>query len=259
MILALVNHKGGVGKTTTACNLAAVMAEKRRRVLLVDLDAQASASLSLGLGRGDLAPSVADCLFGGLPAARAVRATGTDRLDVLPAAPDLVNADLVLADTPGREHRLANVLASVRTRYDFVILDAPPNLGVLTVGALVAAAVYLVPVTPHYLALEALVNLEAATERMRGGMGRVAALLGVVLTQVRRTRAAAEVTEQLQGHYGPLMFKAEIPLNVRCAEAPSHGLPVVLYDRRAASAQAYRQLAAEVLRRCKTFGKGEHG
>jgi chromosome partitioning protein len=251
-ILALVNAKGGVGKTSAAVNIAAGLVERRRRVLLVDLDAQGSASLSVGLKRAELEPGTAAVLLDGRPIRQAIRRTYIERLDILPGSLALASADLNLADVAGREAVLRAALAPIRGEYDLVIVDCPPSLGLLTVNALKAADAYLVPVPPEYLALEGLVNLTEAVERIRAGMGQVAALLGIVLSAVdRRLRVTGELVELIRGHYGDQVCKVEVPVNVKIKEAPSFGRTVLDYAPGSAGAAAYRELVGEVLHRMR--------
>jgi chromosome partitioning protein len=256
MILALINNKGGVGKTTTAMNLAAGLARRDRRVLLVDLDSQGSASLSLGVARTALSPSSAEVLLDELPIAQAIRPTPVTGLDLLTGTMALANADLRLAERAGRERRLQAALDPVRQAYAFILIDCPPSLSLLPVNALIAADAFLVPVTPHYLALEGLVNLMEAVERVRQGVHTAAPLLGLVLTLVDyRLRVTREIVDLIRGQYGDQVFRTEIRVNVRLAEAPSFGQPIFVYDPASTGAEAYRRLTMEVLQRCRKAGR----
>lgn len=251
--LALVNNKGGVGKTTTAVSLAAGLAAEGRRVLLADLDAQGSASLSLGLTRSDLQPGTAEAVLEGWPIKAAVRSSYVSGLDVLPGSMKLASADLALFDVEGREAVLRAVLAPILADYDFAVLDCPPSLGLLTVNALTAADFFLVPLTPDYLALEGLVNLLEAVERIRSGIGKAAELLGVLLTLADyRLNVTEEIGAMIRRHYGRKVFRTEIRGNVRLKEAPSFGKTIFDYDGGSAGAEAYRELTREVLRRIET-------
>ncbi len=252
MILALINSKGGVAKTTTAVNLGAALAEAGRRVLLCDLDSQASASFSLGVRRADLEPSLADALLDDVPLADLIRPTKVANLELVTGSAALANADLALADVTGREARLAQVLEPIKARYDFILLDCPPSLSLLPINALTAADGFLVPVTPHYLALEGLVNLFETVEKMRAnGLGG-GDLLGIVLTQVDyRSKMTGEIAEMIRAHYGAAVLSSEIRLNVKLTEAPSFGQSVLTYAPSSPGANAYRFLAGEVLGRTK--------
>lgn len=251
--VALVNNKGGVGKTTSAVSLAAGIAAEGHRVLLVDLDAQGSASLSLGLSRDALRPGTAEAILDGRPIREAIRPTEVEGLDILPGSMALASADLILADAQGREGVLRAALKPIRSGpYVFIILDCPPSLGLLTVNALFAADVFLVPVTADYLALEGLVNLTEAVERIRAGIGKVADLLGIVLTLVdRRLKVTEEIGAMIRRHYGAKAFKTVIPGNVRLKEAPSFGKTIFDYAPGSAGAVAYRSLTKEVLSRIR--------
>ena len=249
-IVAVVNNKGGVGKTTSAVNLAAGIAAGKKKVLLVDLDAQGSASLSLGLTRGDLSPGSAEVILEGHPIREAIRPSSVKGLDILPGSMALASADLVLSAVAGREVVLKDALTPIRGDYDFTVLDCPPSLGLLTVNALTAADFFIVPVTPDYLSLEGLVNLLDAVERIKKGIGKAAGLLGILLTLADyRLNVTEEIGQMIRGYYGRLVFKAEIRGNVRLKEAPSFGKTIFDYDNGSAGAEAYRQLTKEVLKR----------
>ena len=248
--LALVNNKGGVGKTTSAVSLAAGMAVEGLHVLLADLDAQGSASLSLGIARADLSPGAAEVILDGRLIREAIRPSMVKGLDILPGSMKLASADLALSDVKGREAVLKNALTPIIKDYDIVVLDCPPSLGLLTVNALTAADFFLVPVTLDYLALEGLVNLMEAVELIRAGIGKTAAPLGFLLTLADyRLNVTEEIAGMIRKHYGRLVFKTIIPGNVKLKEAPSFGKTIFDYDAGSAGAEAYRELTKEVLHR----------
>ena len=250
MILTVINNKGGTGKTTSAVNLAAALALKHRRTLLIDLDSQASASLSLGIDRAHLRPSIADAILTGRAVAGIIRKTGAEGLDIITGSAELADADLQLAPMMGREDRLKAAIGPIRADYDFIILDCPPSLGLLAVNAMVAADAFILPTPPEYLALEGLVGMMDAVERIHQGIGDACRLLGILLTKVdHRRRVTAEIIEVIRGHYKDQVFKTEVGVDVRLIEAPAFGQTIFQYDRGSAGADAYRRLADEIIRR----------
>jgi chromosome partitioning protein len=246
-VYAVANQKGGVGKTTTAVNLAACLAEAGERALVVDLDPQANATS--GLGERANGTSTYE-LLDGVPLDDLAKPTRFANLDLVPSRPELAGAAIELARRPDGERYLAPQLAGARDRYGFVFLDCPPSLGPLTVNALAAADSVLVPVQAEYYALEGLSQMLRSIELVRRRLNPRLRLGGVVLTMVDgRTRLAAEVSEEVRRHFGRLVFDNAVPRSVRLAEAPSHGLPAVAYDRRSPGADAYWRLAMELVER----------
>jgi chromosome partitioning protein len=247
LVYAIANQKGGVGKTTTAINLAACLAEAGEHALLIDLDPQANATS--GLGERANGTSSYD-LLDGLPVERLARATRFPNLELVPSRPELAGAVVELARRDDGERYLAEALGEVRERYAFVFLDCPPSLGPLTVNALAAADRVLVPVQAEYYALEGLTQLLRSVELVRARLNPRLALAGVLLTMVDgRTRLAAEVSEEVRRHFGELVFRTAVPRSVRLAEAPSHGLPVTAFDRSSPGADAYFKVAMELVER----------
>ena len=246
-VYALANQKGGVGKTTTAINLAACLAEAGERTLLVDLDPQANATS--GLGERANGTSSLD-LLDGIALPKLVKPTRFARLELVPSRPELAGAAVDLARRPDGERYLAEALAGAGDGYAFVFVDCPPSLGPLTVNALAAADRVLVPVQAEYYALEGLAQLVGSVELVRARLNPRLALGGVLLTMVDgRTRLAADVVAEVRRHFGELVFRTSVPRSVRIAEAPSHGLPVTAYDRRSAGADAYWKVAMELVGR----------
>lgn len=246
-ILAIINNKGGVGKTTTAVNLIHGLATKGERALLVDLDSQASASLALGIGRKELVPSMSEVLFGEIDAKQAIRSTHLGSVDVIPGSMSLASADLALVNEQGREQRLGTVLKSIKEDYSWTVVDTPPSLSLLSINALVACDSFLVPIEPHYLALEGLANFLEALDRIREGIGFAGQMLGIVATKVdRRTKVASEVIAMLHDHFENLLFGTEVPINIKLAESPSFGQTIFEYDARSKGASAYAALVEEL-------------
>ena len=253
MILALINNKGGTGKTTSAVNLAAALAMRGSRALLVDLDSQASASLSMGIERAAFAPSIADAILAGKPLKPVIRRSAVEGLDLVTGSPDLANADLMLASLSGRERRLKDAVTPVLGDYAFIILDCPPSLSMLSVNAMVAADAFIIPTPPEYLALEGLVGLLDAVKKVHAGIGDKCRLLGILLTKVdHRRRVTEEIIGVIRGHYKDQVFRAEVGVDVRLVEAPSFGKTIFQYDRRSSGAEAYLQLAGEIARKGRT-------
>jgi chromosome partitioning protein len=246
-VYALANQKGGVGKTTTAINLAACLAEAGERTLVVDLDPQANATS--GLGERANGSSSLD-LLDGIALSKLAKPTRFARLDLVPARADLAGAAVELARRSDGERFLADGLAGAGDGYSFVFVDCPPSLGPLTVNALAAADRVLVPVQAEYYALEGLAQLVGSVELVRSRLNPRLTLGGVLLTMVdRRTRLAADVAAEVRRHFGELVFRTAVPRSVRVAEAPSHGLPVTAYDRSSAGADAYWKVAMELVSR----------
>ncbi|HEY2029409.1 MAG TPA: AAA family ATPase [Myxococcales bacterium] len=263
LVLAIVNQKGGVGKTTTAVNLAASLAAQERRVLVVDLDPQGNATSGLGIARDEAdRPTIYHALLGEADTRAATLPTEVPNLFVVPASSDLVGAELELVTAEGREHRLREALAPVRDGYDYLLIDCPPSLGLLTINALTAADRVLVPLQCEYYALEGLGSLLRTIELVRGNLNRELQLEGVVLTMFdARNNLARQVMKDVQGHLPGQVYDTVIPRNVRLSEAPSHGRPALLYDIESKGAQSYLQLAAELEKRhhASTTPTGQEG
>jgi chromosome partitioning protein len=249
-IFAVANQKGGVGKTTTAVNVAACLAEAGQRVLLVDCDPQANATSGIGGPATADAPTLYDVLIDGMALDQVATATAIPGLDLVPGDRDLSGAVLELAGLADRDHRLAAALAPARARYAWIFLDCPPSLGLLTVNALVAADAVIVPVQAEYYALEGLAQLIESIELVREHLNPRLRVAGMLLTMLDgRTRLAAEVADEVRRTFPELAYRTVIPRNVRLSEAPSHGLPITRYDPRSSGADAYFELAAEVAER----------
>jgi chromosome partitioning protein len=246
--LAIVNQKGGVGKTTTAINLAAGLALAERLTLLVDMDPQGNATTGLGVRKQGLYPTVYHALLDGEAPDNTVVPTALSHLRLMPSDIDLVGAEIELVGVARREHRLRDALAGLVAQYEYIVVDCPPSLGLLTINALTAADRVLVPLQCEFYALEGLAHLlktvKLVRERLNPGLG----VLGIILTMFDgRTSLAQQIREEVRRHFPGEIFETEIPRNVRLSEAPSHGKPVMVYDLRSSGAVAYLELTKEVL------------
>ena len=243
-IIAVVNQKGGVGKTTTAVNLAAVLTEQGMRVLVCDFDPQANATSGLGVDKRKTKASSYDVVINGTPAEEAI--VYTRYADVLPSSADLAGAGVELIDQPGREQQLKKALAPIRDSYDLILIDCPPSLELLTLNGLCACDGILIPVQCEYYALEGLSDLMATMRAVKRKLNPSLEIFGVILTMFDgRTNFSTQVAQEVRRHFPGKVFATVIPRNVRLAEAPSHGVPILAYDRSSRGAEAYRKLGEE--------------
>ena len=249
-IMAIVNQKGGVGKTTTAINLSAALAEREQRVLLIDMDPQGNASTGLGIARDRRDNSTYQLLTEDMPLDDGIVATQVRGLYILPSHPDLSAAEMEIGTADGRTRILTNAIAAAHAQFDYVMIDCPPSLNLLTLNALAAARSIIVPLQCEFFALEGLSQLLKTVEMAKAGINPSLAIDGVMLTMYdRRNRLSAQVADDVRRHLGRAVFETVIPRNVRIAEAPSFAEPVTTYDPSSSGARAYRRLAREILRK----------
>lgn len=249
-VVAIANQKGGVGKTTTAINLATALAAMRKRVLLVDMDPQGNATTGLGISRNDRRITSYNLIREEASVESAAVKTGVPNLWLVPSVVDLTGAELELVQEIDRGHRLRNAIDPSIGNYDYVLIDCPPSLGLLTLNALVAARTVLVPLQCEFFALEGLSQLMRTIERVKKSLNPDLRIEGILLTMFdRRNNLSEQVAEDVREHLGAMVYETVIPRNVRVSEAPSHGKPVLLYDLRSAGAQAYVELVREIFRR----------
>jgi len=249
-VLALANQKGGVGKTTTSVNLAASLAATKRKVLLIDLDPQGNATMGVGVNKSALDKTFCDVLLDGIDAHMVVHHIENVGIDLLPANADMTAAEVNLMRTDNAEQRLKNSIASIKDEYDYVLIDCPPALNMLTLNALVAADGVIIPMQCEYYALEGLTALMDTIEQVRSSVNPNLKIEGLLRTMFDpRNTLANDVSAQLIEHFGDRVYRTIVPRNVRLAEAPSHGLPALLYEKTSRGALAYLALAGEMLRR----------
>ena len=246
-IIAVANQKGGVGKTTTAVNLSASLAALGKKVLLIDSDPQGNATSGLGINKAELAKTIYDVLIEGTEAKEAIMPTDY-QLDILPANIDLAGAEVELVAAMSRETRLKRALSSIKKDYDYLLIDCPPSLGLLTLNSLTAADSLLIPIQCEFYALEGVSQLMRTIRLVQENLNPGLVIEGVLLTMYNsRTKLSEQVVNDVRGHFGDIVYKTLVPRTVRLSEAPSHGQPIIAYDKRSKGSEVYRQLAQEVV------------
>lgn len=249
-VMAIINQKGGVGKTTTAINLSAALGEGNKKVLVIDFDPQGNTTSGFGIDKDQISADIYDCVMDGTPLADIIQPTSEPTVFVAPATISLAGAEIELVNADNRERRLKDLLKPVRDEFDYVFIDCPPSLGLLTVDALVAADSLLIPIQCEFYALEGLTKLLESMRMVKGKMNPKLEIFGVLMTMYdARTTLSKQVVEEVQQFFGKKVFKTIIPRNVKLSEAPSHGLPINRYSRVSKGALAYGRLAKEVVRR----------
>ena len=251
-ILTLANQKGGVGKTTTAVNLAAFLGKKKKKVLVIDLDPQGNATSGLGIDKSELDSTIYDVLVNEEPMADSIWESSAANVSICPTNINLAGAEIELVNVMSREQVLKSALTPVKDDYDYIIIDCPPSLSILTINALTASDGIIIPIQGEYYALEGLTQLVDTINIVKKKLNKNLSILGVVLTMFdRRTQLTRQVEEEVSNYFGDKVFNTHIPRNVRLAEAPSHGVAILDYDKNSKGSKAYESLAAEVIKRTR--------